>query len=113
MDATPIDRESLAVRIGGRQCDMYRPTSGQVVALRMAESSQLPADAKLGAVSEMFLSLFADAVDRSWFVQQLASGAVPFDALLDGLKTIVAGGQDTEQPEAPKRRARPRSIPAA
>lgn len=98
-------RDERTVKIGDRTVQMYVPKAGQIVALRMASSDQMSDDSRLGAVSEIFLSLFVEQADREWFVLQLAIANFSEEEIIASIEAVAAGTQGPKPPAVARKRA--------
>jgi hypothetical protein len=86
MDA---NRETVHVKIAGRDVAMLKPTQDQLVGLTMVNSPHLPEGAKISALTNMFLVLLPTDEDREWFLSQMVGGNYSLEDLTKTLTAIA------------------------
>jgi len=79
---------------------MYVPKAGQLTALSLMKSSKLDDMQKLSAITGMLVSLFPTEDDKSWFVEQLASGDYELDDMITTVQMVIGAAAPKEETKA-------------
>lgn len=100
MDANTEPRETVTVTIAGREINMFKPNSNQLIGLNMWTSNFLSPAVKLKSLTDMFLTLLPDDDARGWFMEQMMGGDYSLEDIASTLTRVA-----TVESSAPAKKA--------